>query len=180
MSTPTAPAGSPAGPAGDPAPQRRRSALARLSRDPQAVITATVLILIVVLGLLASTLAQHGPNNASLEHINAGAGTEGYLLGGDRSGRDILSRLLHSINTSVVSALIGASIALMVGVTAGLVGGYYERARSVTEWVFSLLMTFPGLLLLIVLMPVTDGDFRFTMAIFGVLLSQSIYRLVRK
>jgi peptide/nickel transport system permease protein len=40
-------------------------------------------------------------------------------------------------------------------------------------------MTFPGILLLIILMPVTGGDYRFTMLIFGVLLSPGIYRIVR-
>ncbi|WP_106401501.1 dipeptide/oligopeptide/nickel ABC transporter permease/ATP-binding protein [Actinocorallia populi] len=158
---------------------RRRSAFRRLLRDPQAVVTAGVLLIIVVLGLLAPVLASHSPDHASLDHIDAGVGTDGYPLGGDRSGRDIWARLLHSINTSTVSALIGSSIALVIGVTAGLVGGYYDRARSITEWVFSLVMTFPGLLLLIVLMPLTGGDFRVTMAIFGVLLSPGIYRIVR-
>ncbi|GAA0958130.1 dipeptide/oligopeptide/nickel ABC transporter permease/ATP-binding protein [Actinocorallia libanotica] len=158
---------------------RRRSAARRLLRDPQAVITASVLLLIVVLGLLAPVLTSHDPNHASLDHIDAGAGTDGYPLGGDRSGRDIWARLLHSINTSTVSALIGASIALVIGVSAGLVGGYHDRLRSLTEWVFSLVMTFPGLLLLIVLMPLTGGDFRTTMAIFGVLLSPGVYRITR-
>ncbi|GGV29411.1 dipeptide/oligopeptide/nickel ABC transporter ATP-binding protein [Actinomadura cremea] len=162
------------------APPRRRSAARRLLRDPQAVVTAGLLLVIVVLGLLAPLLAGHGPNEAALDAINADPGTPGYPLGGDGSGRDIFARLLHSINTSLVSALIAASIALAIGVTAGLVGGYFERrVRGVTEWVFSLIMTLPGLLLLIVLMPVTGGDYRTTMAIFGVLLSPGIYRLVR-
>ncbi|ROO87332.1 peptide/nickel transport system permease protein [Actinocorallia herbida] len=167
-----------AGSAAQP-PARRASAARRLLRDPQAVATATLVLLIVALGLLAPVLASHGPNASSLDHIDAGFGTPDYPLGGDHSGRDIWARLLHSINTSVVSALIGAGIALAVGVTAGLVGGYYDRARSATEWTFSLIMTFPGLLLLIVLMPLTGGDFRVTMAIFGVLLSPGIYRIVR-
>ncbi|QFG26928.1 dipeptide/oligopeptide/nickel ABC transporter permease/ATP-binding protein [Actinomadura sp. WMMB 499] len=159
---------------------RRRSAARRLLRDPQAVGTAALLLAIVLLGLLAPLLADHGPNEASLDAINADPGTPGYPLGGDGSGRDIFARLLHSINTSVVSALVGTSIALAIGVTAGLIGGYFERRiRGVTEWVFSLVMTLPGLLLLIVLMPVTGGDFRVTMAIFGVLLSPGVYRLVR-
>ncbi|MEV5828722.1 dipeptide/oligopeptide/nickel ABC transporter permease/ATP-binding protein [Spirillospora sp. NPDC052242] len=162
------------------APSRRSSAARRLLRDPQAVVTAGLLLVIVVLGLLAPLLAGHGPNEASLDAINADPGTPGYPLGGDGSGRDIFARLLHSINTSVVSALIAASIALAIGVTAGLVGGYFERrVRGLTEWAFSLIMTLPGLLLLIVLMPVTGGDYRTTMAIFGVLLSPGIYRLVR-
>ncbi|GAA3219785.1 dipeptide/oligopeptide/nickel ABC transporter permease/ATP-binding protein [Actinocorallia longicatena] len=162
-----------------PAPRRRRSLAGRLLRDPQAVAAASVLLIIVVLGLIGPLLTSHGPNEASLDSINADPGTPGYLLGGDRSGQDILARLLASINTSVVSALIGTSIALLVGVSAGLVGGYYDRIRGGAEWLFSLIMTFPGLLLLIVLLPLTKGDFKVTMVIFGVLLSPGVYRLTR-
>jgi peptide/nickel transport system permease protein len=159
---------------------RRRSAWRRLLRDPQAVITGTVLIVIVLLGLLAPVLSQNDPNTASLAASNADVGSPGYLLGADQSGRDILARLLHSINTSIVSGLIGTSVAIIVGLTFGLVGGYFGGwARFSTEWLFNLVMTFPGLLLLIVLLPVTDGDYRATMFIFGVLLAPAVYRIVR-
>jgi peptide/nickel transport system permease protein len=159
---------------------RRRTALRRLLTDPQAVASASLLTVVVLLGLLAPVLTDHGANQANLDAVNAGIGDHGYLLGGDKSGRDILARLLYSINTSVVSALIGASIALAIGITSGLIGGYFaRRIRGVTEWLFSLIMTFPGLLLLIILMPVTKGDYRATMVVFGVLLSPGIYRLVR-
>ncbi|MET9992721.1 dipeptide/oligopeptide/nickel ABC transporter permease/ATP-binding protein [Streptomyces mutabilis] len=162
-----------------PRAPRRTGALRKLLRDPQALATATVLLVVVALGLLAPVLTQHGVNEASLEHVDADPGTGDYLLGGDRSGRDIWARLLGSVNTSVVSALIGTSVALAIGLAAGLIGGYYDRLRNITEWVFSLVMTFPGLLLLIVLMPMTKGDYRVTMLIFGVLLSPGVYRLVR-
>ncbi|MGW1618324.1 dipeptide/oligopeptide/nickel ABC transporter permease/ATP-binding protein [Streptomyces sasae] len=159
---------------------RRRSTLRRLIADPQAVVSASLLVVIVLLGLLAPVLSDHGANEANLDAVNAGVGDHGYLLGGDKSGRDIFARLLFSIDTSVVSALIGTSIALAIGITSGLVGGYFgRRVRGVAEWLFSLIMTFPGLLLLIVLMPVTKGDYKATMVIFGVLLSPGIYRLVR-
>ncbi|MFF7135658.1 MULTISPECIES: ATP-binding cassette domain-containing protein [unclassified Streptomyces] len=159
---------------------RRRSTLRRLIADPQAVVSASLLVVIVLLGLLAPVLSDHGANEANLDAVNAGVGDHGYLLGGDKSGRDIFARLLYSIDTSVVSALIGTSIALAIGITSGLVGGYFgRRMRAVTEWLFSLIMTFPGLLLLIVLMPVTKGDYKATMVVFGVLLSPGIYRLVR-
>ncbi|MFC4376223.1 ATP-binding cassette domain-containing protein [Nocardia halotolerans] len=164
----------------DAGPAVRTGTVRRLLREPQAVVTAGILVLIVVLGLAAPLLADHDPNVSSLDAVNAEIGTTGYLLGGDQNGRDIFSRLLYSINTSVVSALIGTSLALAVGVTAGLVGGYFgTRTRAVTEWIFNLIMTFPGLLLLIVLMPVTHGDYRVTMAIFGVLLSPTVYRITR-
>ncbi|MEU4650256.1 dipeptide/oligopeptide/nickel ABC transporter permease/ATP-binding protein [Nocardia fluminea] len=161
-------------------PAVRTGTARRLLREPQAVVTAGILLLIVVLGLAAPLLAGHDPNVSSLDAVNAEIGSSGFPLGGDQNGRDIFSRLLYSINTSVVSALIGSSLALLVGVSAGLVGGYFgTRTRAVTEWVFNLIMTFPGLLLLIVLMPVTGGDYRATMAIFGVLLSPAVYRITR-
>lgn len=157
-----------------------RSPFRRLARDPQAVITTAFLLIVLLLGLLAPFIAQHGPNESSLNAVNAEIGTPGYLLGGDQSGRDIFSRLLYSINTASLSALIGTGMACIVGLTFGLVGGYFGgRVRTVIEWIFNLIMTFPGLLLLIVLMPLTKGDFRITMLIFGVLLAPSIYRIVR-
>lgn len=158
----------------------RKSTWHKLLKDPQAVITASLLLAIALLGILTPVLAQHGPNEASLDAINAPIGTPGYPLGGDQNGQDIFTRLLHSINTSMISGLIGASVALTIGVVFGLIGGYYGRKiRGVTEWVFSLIMTFPGILLLIILMPVTKGDYRSTMLIYGVLLSPGIYRIVR-
>ncbi|MEV7608553.1 dipeptide/oligopeptide/nickel ABC transporter permease/ATP-binding protein [Microbacterium sp. NPDC089320] len=161
-------------------PQKRRGPFGRLVRDPQAVISGAILLAIVVLGILAPVIAPHGPNDAAVDAVNTAVGTDGHPLGGDGQGRDILSRLLFSINTSVVSALIGTGVAVLIGTVAGLLGGYFgRRTRGTTEWIFSLIMTFPGLLLLILLMPVTGGDYRITMLIYGVLLSPNIYRIVR-
>lgn len=148
--------------------------------DPQAAITLSILAAIFIMGALTPWIAPHGPNESDLSMVNAPVGTPGYLLGADESGRDIFSRLLHSINTAGVSALLGTTVALAVGVAAGLVGGYFGRAtQSITEWIFALIMTLPGVLLLIILMPVTGGDYRATMLIFGVLLAPGIYRIVR-
>ncbi|MEV1070157.1 dipeptide/oligopeptide/nickel ABC transporter permease/ATP-binding protein [Streptomyces sp. NPDC050263] len=164
----------------EPTAPQRKSPLRKLLKDPQAVITVGVLLVIVLLGVLSPLLTTHGPNQASLDAINADPGSSGYPLGGDQSGRDIFSRLLHSINTSMIAGLIGTSVSLTIGVTAGLVGGYFgSRVRTATDWVFNLVMTFPGMLLLIVLLPLTGGDYRATMLIFGVLASPGIFRLVR-
>jgi peptide/nickel transport system permease protein len=158
----------------------RTSVWKKLLRDPQAVITLSILVIVLALGILTPLITTHGPNETDLNAINAPVGTPGYPLGADESGRDIFARLLHSINTAAISALLGTSVALIVGVLGGLIGGYFGRVtQSATEWLFSLIMTFPGVLLLIILMPVTRGDYRPTMLIFGVLLAPGIYRIVR-
>ncbi|SEP72726.1 hypothetical protein [Microlunatus flavus] len=81
----------------------RRSVLPRLLRDPQAIISGSVLLVVFALGALSPLIAPADPNGADLNLINAPFGTPGRLLGGDESGRDIVSRLLYSIRTSGIS-----------------------------------------------------------------------------
>jgi len=159
--------------------EARKSVLHRLLRDPQAVITASILLATIALGLLANVLPQHGPNDVVFGNVNLPTGSPGYPFGANQLGQDIFARVLHSINTAWVSALIGASVALVVGTTFGLIGGYFTRLRSGVEWVFTVVMTLPGILLLILLMPLTGGDFRATMLIYGFLMSPGVYRIVR-
>ena len=74
----------------------------RLLKDPQFVITAGILLLIFLMGVLTPLLTQQGPNDADLSMVNAPAGTPGYPLGADESGRDIWTRLLLTIPITVI------------------------------------------------------------------------------
>ncbi|MFD1716082.1 ATP-binding cassette domain-containing protein [Amnibacterium flavum] len=159
---------------------RRAGAFLRLLRKPMGLGSLLVLAVVVVLGLLEPVLRTHSPNFTSLDFINAPPGTPGWPLGADQYGRDIWARALSSINVSVISALIGASVAILIGTVFGLIAGYRgQRTDAATSWVFNLLMTFPALVLVIVLTPLTGGAYQITMAIFGFFLAPGIYRLVR-
>lgn len=160
--------------------KKRAGAFSRLLRKPLGLVSLLILVTIVVFGILEPVLAPNDPNFSSLSLVNAGPGTGGYFLGGDQYGRDIWSRVLASINVSVISALIGAGVAVVVGTVFGLMAGYIgKRTDAVTSWVFNLLMTFPALVLVIVLYPVTGGTYQAMMMIFGFFLAPGIFRLVR-
>jgi len=157
----------------------RRGAVHRFLRNPAGIGALGVLLLITVLGLIAP-LISGDPNHGDLRMVNAPAGTPGYPLGGDSSGRDILSLLLASIDSAMSSALIGMGIAVIIGIVAGLIAGYFGKSLDDgMSWVFNLLMTFPAVILLIVLFPVTGGSYPITMAIYGVLIAPGIFWLVR-
>ncbi|MGI3224223.1 dipeptide/oligopeptide/nickel ABC transporter permease/ATP-binding protein [Streptomyces sp. GTA36] len=162
-------------------PARRRSgAFRRLLRRPLGVSALVVLLAIIALGLLEPALSTHDPNFADLAQANAAPGTPDWPLGGDRFGRDIWARSLAAINVSVISGLIGAGTALVLGTVFGLISGYIgRRVDGVLSWIFNLLMTFPALVLVIVLYPVTGGTYQAMMLIFGVFLAPGIFRLVR-
>ena len=77
---------------------------------------------------------------------------EGRLLGTDFQGRDVLSRIISGAQVTMMTAAIGLAVALLIGVTLGLVSGYYGG------WIDAILMRFvdfmlalPGLLLAMVL-----------------------------
>ena len=162
-------------------PRRKRSGvLGRLLRKPLGLGSLVVLVVLVLLGVFAPLLSAHDASYVSLQEVNAPAGTPGYLLGADQFGRDIWARILVSINVSVVSGLIGAGVATVVGTVFGLLAGYLgKKTDAITSWSFNLLMTFPALVLVLVLSPVTGGSYQVTMFIFGLLLAPSTYRLVR-
>ncbi|WP_231686050.1 dipeptide/oligopeptide/nickel ABC transporter permease/ATP-binding protein [Arthrobacter sp. ZBG10] len=164
------------------APSARRPAgvFMRLLRKPLGAIPLLILVVLIVLAILAPVLSTHSPTFASLEQVDAPAGTPGWPLGADQYGRDIWARVLTSLQVSFISAVLGAGIAVVVGTTFGLIAGYVgKRTDAVSSWVFNLVMSFPGIVLLIVLFPVTGGTYQATMLVFGFLLSPGIYRLVR-
>jgi peptide/nickel transport system permease protein len=163
-----------------PEAKRASGVFRRLLRKPLGLIPLVVLVVLIVLAVLAPVLSAHPPTFSSLENVNAPAGTPGWLLGADQYGRDIWARVLSSLQVSFISALIGSGVGVAVGTAFGLLAGYVgKKTDAVATWVFDLVMTFPGIVLLIILFPVTGGTYQATMLVFGFLLAPGIFRLVR-
>jgi len=158
---------------------RRQGAFRRLLRKPLGLVSLTMLILLTLTAIFGP-LYDQDPNFSALSDVNAAPGSAGHPLGADQYGRDILARLLASLNVSLISGLIGAGISTVIGTVFGLISGYTgKRTDAVTSWVFNLVMTFPALVLVLVLYPLTGGSYQVMMVIFGVFLSPGTFRLVR-
>jgi ABC-type dipeptide/oligopeptide/nickel transport system permease subunit len=73
-----------------------------------------------------------------------------FLLGTDKFGRDILSRLIYGARISLSVGLISQSIALLIGILLGSLAGYY---RGITDriimWLVNVVWAFPSILLVI-------------------------------
>ncbi|MFI7294842.1 ATP-binding cassette domain-containing protein [Streptomyces sp. NPDC050121] len=152
----------------------------RLLRNPLGLVGSVALLLIVLFGLCSSFLAPHDPNEARLELTNAPPMTSGFLLGGDQSGRDVLSRLMHATLGTLTASSVMLLVALVLGVTSGLAAGYFGgRLDTVASWVSNTVMALPGLVLLIALYSVIGPSTLTAMAVFGVLIAPSYHRLVR-
>ena len=102
-----------------------------------------------------------------------------HLLGADSAGRDVFSRLLFAGQFSLAGALLALAVALVIGVTSGLIAGYYGGwFDSVSSWLTGLTMALPGMVVLLAARAVLGPSMWLSMMIFGVLLSPAFFRLV--
>ncbi|WP_297445912.1 ABC transporter permease [Desulfurobacterium sp.] len=75
-----------------------------------------------------------------------------FLLGTDRVGRDIFSRLIYGTRISLTIGLIGVAISFSLGLVIGSIAGYYGGiVDTVTMRIVELLMVFPSFYLLLAL-----------------------------
>jgi peptide/nickel transport system permease protein len=160
-----------------PIPQAQASLLRRLVKRPLGAISLAFLVLVGLVAIVGPMLAPYNPNTASLQLVLAPPSPE-HLLGGDSAGRDVFSRLLAATQVSIAAALLALVVALVIGVIAGLIAGYYRGwFDNVSAWLTTLVMSLPGLVVLLAARAVLGPSVWISMIIFGVILSPAFYRL---
>jgi peptide/nickel transport system permease protein len=140
-----------------PAAQEKRgrlesSILRQLKKDKLALVGLGVVIVIIVIALLAPFLPIPNPNATSLGKRLRPPLTEGFLLGSDHLGRDLLSRLVWGARISLIVGAVSALLAMSVGGLLGLISGYIGGASDhLIMRAIDMLMAFPYVLLAIAL-----------------------------
>ena len=124
----------------------------RLRRDPVAIGAGTVLLLIFGMAIFAPFVAPADPLHGSMINRLKPIGTEGYPLGSDELGRDMLSRLIwggrFSLLMGVTPVVLAFFIGSAIGIVAGYAGGLLNAALMRTIDVF---YAFPSVLLAVAL-----------------------------
>ena len=126
-----------------------RDAAWRLSRDRAAVAGLLVVAVLVVVAVLAPAIVPYDPIDQSFR-IKLQAPSAEHPLGTDEFGRDVLSRILVGTRVALGVGIIPVLIALVAGVSLGLVSGYFGGAiDQVVMRLIDILLAFPWLLLAI-------------------------------
>lgn len=119
-------------------------------RDPAFRVGLVLVALTVTAALFAPLLAPHNPVVGDLKHDYLSAPGGPFLLGADTQGRDILSRVLYGARLSLAVGIISQTVAVLLGVSLGLVAGFYGRwADAGIMRLADVTLAFPTLLLLI-------------------------------
>ncbi len=156
-----------------------RDALQRLLRNRGAIAGAAVLLVLVVLALSADAVVPYDPTK-----IIAGDRLRSpelaHPFGTDAFGRDVLIRIIHGSRISLQLGIISVAIGAGLGVTIGLVSGYYSgwTDRIIMRGI-DVMLAFPGILLALVIVAILGPDLNNAMIAVGLAAMPHYTRVVR-
>lgn len=150
----------------------------RLLGDNRARFGIAVIVLMAIAAIAAPWIA-HDPLKIDLAHYLQKP-SAAHWLGTDVQGRDIWARLVYGARVSLTVGLISQGIALLLGVTLGLLAGYYGRwVDEVVMRLADVTLAFPTLLLLIAMVAAFQPSMAVVFATIGVVGWAGMARLVR-
>ncbi len=155
----------------------------RFRRDRFSMAALILFALICLMSLAAPLISAHilhaDPNRGRLTQKFRSPGSE-HWLGTDDFGRDVAARLVHAGRVSLSIGFGATAIALVIGVSLGLIAAYYGRwADDTINAVIQVLNNIPGLFLFILISVLFRPGVAGLAVIFGVIGWTSIARLVR-
>jgi peptide/nickel transport system permease protein len=166
-----------------PLPAAKRpsnSFLARLWRDkPLGTVGGLVLLLFVVVGVFAPWVAPYDFNEiAPLDRMQAPSWA--HWFGTDNLGRDVLSRCIYGAQLSVIIGCSAAALATVISAVVGIVSGYFGgKVDMAVQRVVDAWMSFPDLIVLIVVVSVLGPGMPQIIFTLGLLLGIGGSRIVR-
>jgi len=163
---------------------RQESSMARLIvlryfRHRLAVIALAVFMLIVLSAIFASTLAPFNPYKIDPTAFDEGP-SAAHPLGTDQVGRDVLSRLIYGGQVSLSVGIVAVAIFMLIGITLGALTGYYGGwVDMLISRATDIILSFPSLMLILVLVSVLGPGLQNIMLVLGLLGWPQIARIVR-
>jgi len=151
-----------------------------LRRDKFALAGGFIVIFTVFLALAAPVIAPRDPLKQNSKVRLSAIGTEGYPLGTDGNGRDMLSRLIYGSRTTLLIATVPVLVAAVLGLIMGLVAGYCGGwIDTVLMRIADILFAFPAILLAIAIVAALGPRLLNAMMALAIVFIPAFARLVR-
>ena len=151
----------------------------KLRADRRATLGLGAVTILVVLAIAAPLVSRWDPTAIALAN-QLQPPSMAHWLGTDLQGRDVWARLIYGARISLSVGFLSQGIALSIGLTLGLISGFY--GKWVDETVMRLAdvtLAFPSLLLLIALAAAFEPSLGTVLVTIGVVGWAGMARLVR-
>jgi peptide/nickel transport system permease protein len=151
----------------------------RVVGDKVAAAGMAISVLLVLLALGAPWIAPHDPLEQSFLDAGQGPSVE-HWLGTDAFGRDVLSRVIVGARVSLAIGIAAPAIAAVAGVFMGMLAGYFGGwADRLISRGSDLLMSFPSLLLGVMIAAALGPSFQSAVIAIAIALFPRFARLAR-
>ena len=154
-------------------------AMYRLSRNRAAMFGGFILTLLIICAILAPWIAPYSYSYQDLS-LGATAPSAEHLLGTDVLGRDLLSRILYGARISLLVGFVATGVALVIGVTWGIVAGYIGgKVDSIMMRIVDILYGLPFIIFIILLMVIFGRNLWLLFGAIGAVEWLTMARIVR-
>ncbi len=166
--------------------QRSRAGQVFFNIKQYPVIPLTILaVMLIIPAIFANLISPHDPVDVNLrDRLMPPAWMDGgswqYMLGTDRQGFDILSRIIHgariSLSISLLAIALGGGVGTVLGLLAAYRGGWVD---NLIMRIVDIKLAFPSILLALVLVAVSGPGFQTVVLVIALLLWARFARMVR-
>ena len=146
---------------------------------PLGAVGAAMALFVVIVAIFAPAIQNHSPYLTDHTKVYASPSADNFL-GGDNLGRDVFSRLVAgsriSIRVGLITALIGCTIGLLLGVSSAYFGGLFDLAL---QRVIDAMIAFPGLVLALALMSALGSSINNVIIALSIVFVPTTARIIR-
>jgi peptide/nickel transport system permease protein len=152
----------------------------RMFRDPGAVVGLVIVVAVAICALFSPLLTHADPNLQDLSATFVPPGSPGHFLGTDNLGRDLLARIIWGSRVSATVGLCVVAIGGTIGVSLGLIGGYFGGwVVAVIGRIADIQLAFPLVLLAVAVVGVVGPGIVTVIAVIGVTSWVQYVRVIR-
>ena len=126
--------------------------MTNLLKNPLTFFSFFVLSILLILAIFPSQIAPMDPQKANYDALRSPPSRD-HIMGTDYAGRDIASRVIYGVRTTLIIAfsavILSKTIGFAWGVASGYFGGWFDL---VTERIVEVMLSIPGLILALLLL----------------------------
>jgi peptide/nickel transport system permease protein len=151
----------------------------RMRKSRTAIFGIIIIILFTLVAFLAPFISPYDPLEQNFIKSFRPPSAEHYL-GTDEFGRDVFSRIIYGARISLQIGFVAVFISLILGVSVGLIAGYYGGWLDMAVMrVMDLMLSFPYILLALVIMSILGPGIYNAMVAIGIVYVPQYARIVR-
>jgi peptide/nickel transport system permease protein len=152
----------------------------RYRQRKSAVVALGFVVLMVLVGILAPVLAPHDPAEQGGFRERFNSSSSEHWLGTDQLARDVLSRMMFGLRTSLLACLMAVVIAVTAGFILGVLSGYLGGViDSLLMRLVDGILSIPGLLMVMSIVGILGPGLRNAMIGLAIVFTPVFARLVR-